>query len=67
MNVDKAGFVCWSKTQFVKPYSSTEYIRKGAISDLLNSEMKRHADRHSVDGISACHAMRELIEKFNNL
>ena len=40
MNVDKAGFVCWSNTQFVKPYSSTEYIRKDALLEWAKKELE---------------------------
>ena len=44
-----------------------EYIRKDALLELLEAEKKRHSDRHSIEGISACHALRELIEKLESL
>jgi len=59
-NVDeKTGFVCWSETQFVKPYSSTEYIRKDALLEYLNGfDTQSRYERFIIDNV---------IEKINAL
>ena len=58
MNVDRGGFVCWSKTQFVKPYSSTEYIRKAALLEWLKEELEHSGPTTLV---------QHIINKINSL
>lgn len=39
-NTDKTGYVCWSETEFVKPYSATAYIRKDALLEWAKEHQK---------------------------
>ena len=43
------------------------YIRKDALLKLLDTEKQRHAGRESIEGIAACHALNDLIEKLESL
>ena len=38
-NTDKTGYVCWSETEFVKPYSATAYIRKDLIEHIIGGAL----------------------------
>ena len=47
--------------------SDIEFIRKDALLKLLDTEKQRHAERESIEGIAACHALNDLIEKLESL
>ncbi len=46
---------------------NVEYIRKDKLLEIVEAEKTRHAERDSIEGISACNALRELTDKLNSL
>lgn len=65
-NTDKTGYVCWSETEFVKPYSATAYIRNDALLEWVKKQIKDYADSLPEE-IGWDDALKAVINKINSL